>query len=139
METNVSDGNTPVGQSGMGTLHQMERSASAAIDKARGTVEDGVESAQRTMESTVEKAKEAATNAAHNVADAANYVGQKAEKATSSVGSAMENTGQYLKNDGLHHMLNDVTDLIRRNPVPAMLIGVGIGFLCAQAAGRRNA
>lgn len=139
METKVTDINTAGSQSNTGTLQQMERSASAAIDKARGTVEDGVASAQHTLESTVEKAKDAAATAAHNVADAANYVGHKAEQATSSVGSALENTGQYLKNDGLHHMLNDVTDIIRRNPVPAMLIGVGIGFLFAQAAGRRNA
>jgi hypothetical protein len=29
-------------------------------------------------------------------------------------------------------MADDVTELIRRNPIPAMLIGVGIGFLLAK-------
>jgi ElaB/YqjD/DUF883 family membrane-anchored ribosome-binding protein len=29
-------------------------------------------------------------------------------------------------------MAEDLTELIRRNPVPAMVVGVGIGFLLAQ-------
>jgi hypothetical protein len=29
-------------------------------------------------------------------------------------------------------MAEDLTDLIKRNPIPAVLIGVGIGFLLAQ-------
>jgi F0F1-type ATP synthase assembly protein I len=29
-------------------------------------------------------------------------------------------------------MAEDVSELIRRNPIPAMLVGVGIGFLLAK-------
>jgi hypothetical protein len=30
-------------------------------------------------------------------------------------------------------MAEDVTNLIRRNPIPALLIGIGAGFLLARA------
>jgi len=86
-----------------------------------------------------DKAKDAASSVGQNVADAAAYVGHKAEDATSSVGNALENTGQYLKNDGLRHIADDLTEMIKRNPVPAMLLGIGLGFLFAQASSRRSA
>ena len=98
-----------------------------------------LENAERAAGNTLEKAREVASNAAQNVAGAAAYVGHKAEEATSSVGNALENTGHYLKNDGLHHITADLTEMIKRNPVPAMLLGIGLGFLFAQATSRRNA
>jgi len=29
-------------------------------------------------------------------------------------------------------MADDVTDLIRRNPIPALFVGIGLGFLLAR-------
>jgi ElaB/YqjD/DUF883 family membrane-anchored ribosome-binding protein len=29
-------------------------------------------------------------------------------------------------------MAEDITEMIRRNPIPAMLVGVGIGFLLGK-------
>ena len=110
-----------------------------AIRDGGATASNALHNAERTASNTLDMAKEAATNAAHNVAGAAAYVGNKAEEATSSVGSAMESTGQYLKNDGLHHITADLTEMIKRNPVPAMLLGIGLGMLLAQATSRRNA
>jgi len=30
-------------------------------------------------------------------------------------------------------MGDDITNMIRRNPIPALLVGIGIGFLLARA------
>jgi hypothetical protein len=88
------------------------------------------------------------------------FVGQKAEQATRAVGAGMESLGdaihqhepkdgvlhnageavaakldsggQYLETKGLQGVGEDLTSLIRRNPVPALLIGVGVGFLLAR-------
>ena len=35
-------------------------------------------------------------------------------------------------------MAEDLTDLIRRNPIPALLVGVGLGFLLARATTRNS-
>lgn len=113
-------------------------SVQEGLAKAKDAVESGVRTTQQAIGDSIGRAKEAASTVAHGVSDAASYVGQKAESATSSVGGAMENTGHYLKNDGLHHMTADVAEMIRRNPVPAVLIGMGLGFLLAQASSRRT-
>jgi len=109
-----------------------------AYDEAKEYVGAGAHAAKEKMNSAYDAAKDKASNIADSVSGAASYAGQKAEEATSSVGEALESTGQYLKEDGLHHIASDLTELIRRNPVPAMLIGIGLGFLFAQASSRRN-
>lgn len=115
----------------------LANSASKTMNDAKEAVESGLRSTQERIGDSMEKAKEMANHAAENVTGAATYIGRRAEEATSSVGGAMETTGQYLKNDGLQHITADVSELIRRNPVPAMLIGVGLGVLLAQATARR--
>jgi len=35
-------------------------------------------------------------------------------------------------------MAEDFTSMIRRNPVPSLLIGVAVGFLIARATSRRS-
>ncbi len=133
-------------------MHNAERAAEKAKDamntgiesgrqafgEAKETLGAGVHVAQEKIGSAIGIAKEAAENFTKSVSGAAAYAGQKAEDATSSVGGALENTGHYLKEDGLRHIASDVTELIRRNPIPAMLIGIGLGFLVAQASSRRN-
>jgi hypothetical protein len=108
----------------------------------------------------LDKAKQAASTVADKARDVASNVGQKAESATESVGSGMQSlagtirdkgpqggvlggaasgvasaldtTGRYLEEQGLSGMAEDLTNLIRRNPIPAMLVGVGFGFLLAR-------
>lgn len=109
-----------------------------AIEGAKEAVEAGYQAAQQRVGVAMGMARETAAQVSGSVAGAAAYAGQRAEEATSSVGGALENTGHYLKDDGLRHIASDLTDLVRRNPVPAMLIGVGLGFLLAQATVRRN-
>ena len=138
-------------------LNHTERAATSTMERTKEAAATGIEDAERTLHKTkdavdaglrtaqqrvgesVDIVKEAATNAAQNVSDAASYVGTRAEAATSSLGGAMESTGHYLKEDGLHHIVADVSELIRRNPVPAMLIGIGLGVLLASATARRSA
>lgn len=104
------------------------------------------------------------TTASEKAKDAATFVGEKAEQATAALGAGMESAGQairqhepacgalhnageaiadklegggrYLEAQGLKGMGEDVTNLIRRNPIPALLVGVGIGVLIAQLVRR---
>jgi len=112
------------------------------------------------------KAKDAASGLADRAKDAASYAGQKAEDATSAVGSgmkslagqvrqnapqegvlgsaassvagALDSTGRYISEQGMSGMADDFTGLIRRNPIPALLIGVAFGFLIARATSSRS-
>jgi ElaB/YqjD/DUF883 family membrane-anchored ribosome-binding protein len=53
-------------------------------------------------------------------------------RATSGVASALDQTGSYLDEQGVSGMVDDVTSLIRNHPLPAILVGVGIGFMLAR-------
>jgi len=94
------------------------------------------------------KAGEAAQGAVQTVkemaGDAASYIGRKAESATSAVGSGIKSaagsiagtveSGQkYLSEHSMGDIANDVAGVIRRNPIPALLIAVGLGFIMARA------
>lgn len=100
--------------------------------------------------------------------DAARFVGDKADAAAGKVGSGLESlaskvrdnaphegmlgkaadkvaegiekTGHYLKEEGMTGMGQDMLDLVKRYPVPAlavgMCLGVGMGYLMARATGR---
>jgi len=107
------------------------------------------------------KAKDMGSAATQKASEAANYVGKKADDATCAVGAGMksvaqtirestpdkgilgsassavadtlEQGGRYLQEQGLGGIGTDMTNLIRRNPIPALLLGVGFGFLMARA------
>jgi hypothetical protein len=52
--------------------------------------------------------------------------------ATSTVAKGLEQTGRYLQKEGVTGMADDLTELIKRNPIPAVLVGIGIGFMLAS-------
>jgi hypothetical protein len=111
-------------------------------------------------------AKAAACNMSKEGQQAASYVGQKAGEATSVVGdrlraagdairqnvpqegslgqasnavaSTLENTGDYIKREGLEGMFNDVTCMIKKNPIQSLFVGIGLGFLMARATSNRS-
>jgi hypothetical protein len=132
-------------------------------DKGQFThnVESMTEQAKSAATGVMEGARDVASTAAKKAGDAASYVGEKAEDATSAVGSGMkslagqirqhgpregmlgsagaavaetlESSGRYLEESGLSGVGEDLTNMIRRNPVPALLVGIGLGFLIARA------
>jgi hypothetical protein len=53
--------------------------------------------------------------------------------ATRAVADGLEGTGKYLEDKNLSGMMDDMTGLIKRNPIPAVLLGLGIGFLVGRA------
>ena len=111
-----------------------------------------------------DKARDIAANVADRAKDMACSIGQKADNATHAVGGSIESMGgtvrdklphsgivgaaastvagglesggHYLKEEGLQGIAADLTHMIRRNPVPAMLVGVAVGFLIARVTAR---
>lgn len=107
------------------------------------------ESIQQTASSAMGKAQEMAGSASKRVDEATTALGERVKSvagtlrergpqdgmlgsATGAVADSLENTGRYLQEEGLLGMTEDVTELIRRNPIPAMLVGVGLGFMLAK-------
>lgn len=55
--------------------------------------------------------------------------------ASQTVAQGLEQGGDYLSREGISGLAGDVTELIRRNPVPAVLLGLGIGYLIGRIQG----
>jgi hypothetical protein len=51
--------------------------------------------------------------------------------AATSVANKLDAAGSYLQEKKVDHMVGDLTSMIRRHPIPALLIGLGIGYLLA--------
>jgi hypothetical protein len=90
--------------------------------------------------------KETADHLGHQAKDAASTLGETVREklphsgvvgaAAASVANRLESGGKYVQTEGLKGMATDVTDLIRRNPIPALLIAVALGFCLAHATSR---
>jgi len=116
--------------------------------------------------SAVEGAKSAASYVADQARDMASNASSKAEDATTAIGGRLKaagdairqnaphegrfgqaseavaqtlsNTGEYLEREGISGLSTDMTELIKRNPIPSLLLGVGLGFLLARATTTRT-
>lgn len=137
------------------------RGQDTATEKAKDAASSVMDKAKDAASSVAQTAGNAASSVAQTAGNVASTVGEKAEdavhavggemkslagtirekgphggmlgSASSAVASTLESGGRYLEEEGLSGMGKDVTNLIRRNPLPAVLIGIGIGFLLARA------
>jgi uncharacterized protein YjbJ (UPF0337 family) len=83
----------------------------------------------------------AAQDVASRVTEVAGTAATKAQEVAGSAATAVTDTvagvGTYVQGKGLQGLSGDLTDLIRRYPVPALLIGLGIGFVLGRSMGTR--
>lgn len=128
----------PTGMSG--TLGQHNPSAQEVKDKTYEAGTTAVDKAREMASSAVDRTKEFAGAAADKAREYAGAAGHRAEDAKSAVGSgiqsfahSLESGGRYLREEDFRGMAEDLTNLIRRNPIPAMFIGMGLGFVLARA------
>jgi uncharacterized protein YjbJ (UPF0337 family) len=56
--------------------------------------------------------------------------------AATAVAEKLNVAGSYLQEKDLNHVLSDVSSMIRRYPVPSLLVGLGIGYLLARSTRR---
>jgi uncharacterized protein YjbJ (UPF0337 family) len=59
-----------------------------------------------------------------------------AGRAATAVADKLGAAGAYLQEKNVEHLAGDLTDLIRRYPMAALLIGLGIGYLVARSTRR---
>jgi len=130
------------------------------FDKARETASNVADKAKDVASQAVDKAKDAASHVGEMVSNAASTAGRRADDFASSAGSTIKNfgdtirehapregvlgtaaktaadttkqVGRYLEEEGLSGMMEDLTSLIKRNPVPSILVGVGLGVLIGR-------
>ena len=128
----------------------MTRNAGQEAEKAK---QDISQSAANAYGDAKAKVQELGTAAAEKVGGATKVVGEKMSSlagtirenvpqegtigsAAQTVANQLDNAGSYLQDKALGNMTQDVSELIRRYPIPSLLIGVGIGYLLSRRAER---
>ena len=126
--------------------HLAERASEAAsnLRERAGDVASNVsQRASELTERAGDKADETLSSMGQRMSSMAGSLRQSAPRegvvgsAAGAVADRLESGGQYLRNKDFGDIAADVTDLVRRHPIPALLIGVGFGFLIARATSRR--
>jgi len=139
----------------------MKKEGQNFASQAKDVAGQAADTAKDLAGQAADKAKDLAGQAGNAISSAASTVGQKAEDATAAVGHGIQNlgdkvrdtgpnsgmlgsatravadglegAGKYVEDKNLSGMMDDVTGLIKRNPIPALLLGLGIGFLVGRA------
>jgi hypothetical protein len=157
--------NTTSGVKNLGDVKRdVQNAAGSVADKARDVAATAVDRAKDVAGTVADKARDMAGDVADTTKEWASAAGQKAEGALGTVGSgmtslagtvrekmphegvvgaasdyvagALETGGRYLQEEGFRGMADDLTQLIRRNPIPALLVGIGVGYLIARSTSR---
>jgi uncharacterized protein YjbJ (UPF0337 family) len=81
----------------------------------------------------------AAQDVASRVTEAAGTAAAKAQEVAGAAAATVTDTaagaGSYVQDRGVQGLSEDLTGLIRRYPVPALLIGLGIGYVLGRSFG----
>lgn len=111
-----------------------KNAADTVEDKAKGIagkVADAAQGAKQAGENMLHRAGEMAGQARDKVegwaGDARDTLGNVGEKAQRWAGDAYEATAESVSDFG-----NEVTSLVRKHPLPALLIGFGVGLLLGR-------
>jgi len=120
----------------------VEETAAKAGEKVQSAVAAAKDKAQEMASAAGKRAEEATSALGEKVQSLASSLREKAPRegmigtASGAVADTLDNAGQYLREEGLVGLAEDMTELIRRNPIPAMFVGIGIGFMLARALRR---
>jgi ElaB/YqjD/DUF883 family membrane-anchored ribosome-binding protein len=138
-------------------LENAGETAQQVMDRGKEAASNVMDKARDAASNIGQKARDAATSVGHNISEkageATSAVGSGMQSlagtlrenlphsgvigsATSSVASGLESGGRYIKEEGLSGMGADMLNLIRRNPLPALFIGVGVGFMLGRFLSR---
>ena len=116
----------------------MDNAATSVVDKARGAAASVAQTVSEAGCAVGERAKDAASAVGSGMKSLAGTIRDHTPSegvlraASSSLVESLESGGRYLQEEGLGEIAKDITNLVRRHPIPALLVGVGIGFVLAK-------
>jgi len=113
--------------------------AQSAADTARDTASHIGQAASSAASTVGKKAEEWTAGAGNRVESLGETVRHQGPhsgmlgRANEAVADTLESAGEYIQDKNLSGMMGDITQLVKRNPIPALLVGLGVGYLVGRA------
>ncbi|GKS57968.1 hypothetical protein YTPLAS18_14950 [Nitrospira sp.] len=121
--------------------HTSEAEVGQAKDTLSNRTDELTDVAAVKAREAASKARETARDVGHSLGEAAESLqdkirrtGKDAADVVSSVSERVRSSATYVQEQGLEGLMDDVGTLIKRYPIQAVLIGVGVGFLLARGS-----
>jgi hypothetical protein len=148
--TSGNRGNEPRTGAMGGTMGNVQNAGANITDKARDMARSATETARDAATGVMDRARDVAGNVADRAKEAAGTAADTARewaseavgavkesdvvnKAGEYVSEAWESGSRYFQEHSFRDMADDVAGVIRRNPIPALLVGIGLGFILARS------
>jgi hypothetical protein len=115
--------------------------AQEAVSKTGEAISHAAGAAGQAIGQTAESATAAAGSGMQSLAGTVRDSGPQSGmlgSATRTVADGLEGAGKYLEDKNLSGMMEDINGLIKRNPMPAILLALGVGFLVGRALSSRS-
>jgi len=142
--------NAPTFNKNQGNVDHAKSEANTAAAKASDALGHAGQAVTSAATAVGQKVGDAASAVGQRVDDAAGTVGKGAQsladtvrkqgpqegmlgQATKTVASGLEQAGRYVEDKHLTGMADDIGSMIKSHPIPAVLIGLGVGFLLGRA------
>jgi ElaB/YqjD/DUF883 family membrane-anchored ribosome-binding protein len=104
-----------------------------------GTAGPGIEEPPMTGETVVnatERLRSSAASGLTSAADAVHAGGERVASAAHSAGDALASGAEYVRDNDVRDMVDDLTAVVRNNPGPALLCAVALGFVLGRSVYR---
>ena len=124
------------------TVDTMTDKAQQIAGDVKDKAQQVADKAQQVGSQAVDKADAATTTVGEKMTDVAQTIRQKAPTsgpvadAADTAADTLQRAGTYLQQQDLADMRADLEGIIRRHPIEALLIGLGVGYLLARSTRR---
>jgi len=121
-------------QAGAEAFGKVKEAGAQAVGKAKEAVGSVGDMAVETVSAVGKKADDLTAAAGHGIKEFGETVGRKAPhdgltgQASQAVAETIKESGDYLEKHKLSGMAQDVEQIVKNHPIPALLICLGIGF-----------
>ena len=112
--------------------------AGATLSRAQEQVKDLGAAAGEKLDAARSGTADALENAAFSVRTNGRDGAKTIETMSENAAGKLDSTAQYIRSHDVGNMLNNVRQVIGRNPTGFLILAAGIGFLAGAAFGRNN-
>jgi len=118
-------------------FREQEKTAGAPLEKAKDIGTQAMDKAKQAAGNVGDMASQAASNVTKTAQkwgeSLSENFGQASHAVSETVREGVREGAHYLEEAHLGDMADEVTRMIRRNPMPAVFIGLAVGFVLGRA------